>query len=66
MKNGIAEGGLERLQCGQKELTMKSLEKKYAKELVAAEPHEKEKIYRRIEEEFSRQKSHKPSPAALW
>jgi hypothetical protein len=66
MKDGIAEGGLGRLQHGQKELSMESIEKKYAKELAAAEPHEKEKIYQRMAEEFSRQKNHKPSLSALW
>jgi hypothetical protein len=66
MKNGIAEGGLERLQCGQKGLSMESIEKKYAKELAAAESREKEKIYQRMAEEFSRQKNYKPSLFALW
>jgi hypothetical protein len=66
MKNGIAEGGLERLRRGQKELSMESLEKKYAKELAAAEPHQKEKIYQRMAEEFTRQKNHKASIMTVW
>jgi hypothetical protein len=66
MKNGIAEDGPRRLQHGQKELSMESLEKKYAKELAAAQPHEREKIYQRMAEELLRQKNHKPSLFALW
>jgi hypothetical protein len=66
MKNGIATGGLGRLQWGQKELSKESIEKKYAKEIAAAEPHQKEKIYQRMAEELSRQKNHKPSAYTLW
>lgn len=66
MENGIVEDGFERLQCGQKELTLESLEKKYAKELAAAEPHEKELIYQHMQNELLRQKNHKPSPYTLW
>ncbi|HXB59352.1 MAG TPA: hypothetical protein VNU95_07295 [Candidatus Acidoferrales bacterium] len=66
MKNGFVEGGLTSLQRGQKELSMKAIEKKYAKEIAAAEPHEKEKIYQRMAEELARQKSHKPSFGTLW
>ena len=66
MKDGIAEGGLGRLQHGQKELSMESIEKKYAKEIAAAEPHEKERIYQRMAEELARQRNHKPSAATLW
>jgi hypothetical protein len=66
MKNGIAEGALERLWRGQKELTLESLEKKYAKELATAEPHQKEQIYQRLQDELLRQKNHKPSPHTLW
>jgi hypothetical protein len=66
MKNGIAEGGFERLLKGQKELKLESIEKKYAKELTVAEPHQKAEVYQRILDEFHRQKNHEPSAGALW
>ena len=66
MKSGIVEGGLWRLRRGQKELTIESIQRKYAKELAVAEPHQKEIIYQKIAEEFSRQKDHNPSWLAFW
>lgn len=66
MKNGIATGGLRRLEQGQKRLSLKLLEKKYAKEIATAEPHQKGLIYQRMLEELQRQKNHKPSPCTLW
>ena len=66
MKNAIAENGFERLLKAQKELTLESIEKKYAKQLAAAEPHQKAEIYQRMMDEFYRQKNHKPSSGALW
>jgi hypothetical protein len=66
MKNGIVRGGLGRLKQGQKELTLESFEKKYAKELAAASPDQKGEIYQRILDEYNRQKNHKPSAASLW
>ena len=65
-KNAIATGGFEQLVKGQKELTVKSLEKKHAKELAAATPLQKAEIYERIRQEYEWQKNHKPSPHALW
>lgn len=49
-----------------KELSMESLEKKYAKELAAAGPQKKQEIYARMAGELSKQKSHKPSTGTLW
>ena len=66
MENGIARGGLGRLKQSQKELTLESFEKKYAKELAAAPTHQKGEIYQRIIDEYCRQKNHKPSAASLW
>ena len=66
MKNGIANGSFKRLQKGQKELTLESFEKKYAKELATAGPDQKAKIYQKIMDEHDRQKNHKPSAGALW
>jgi hypothetical protein len=66
MKNGIIDDGYDRLQKGQKELTLESFEKKYAKELASAAPHRKAEIYQRILDEYNRQKNHKPSLRALW
>ncbi|HTR43831.1 MAG TPA: hypothetical protein VMH87_19645 [Pseudomonadales bacterium] len=66
MGNGIANGGFRRLQKGQKRLTLESFEKKYAKELAAAAPHQKGEVYQRIWDEYNRQKNHKPSAASLW
>jgi hypothetical protein len=66
MENGIANDGFERLLKGQKELTLESLAKKYAKELAAAGPHQKREIYQRILDEYERQKNHQPSAATLW
>lgn len=66
MKNGIAENGLWQLKEGQKKLSLEAIEKKYAKELAAAEPHQKHEIHARMAEEWLRQKNHKPSAAALW
>ena len=66
MKNHFVEGGMVSLQLGQKKLSMESLEKKYAKEIAAAKPHEKERIYQRMAEELARQKNHKPSVHTLW
>ena len=66
MKNRIAEGGLERLRMGQKRLTIEDIEKKRAKELAAAAPHQKAEIYQRMMDEYYRQKNHKPSAATLW
>lgn len=66
MKNGIATGGWRRLKRGQKELSMESLEKKYAKELAAAGPQQKHEIHARMAEELLKQKNHKPSAGALW
>ena len=66
MKNGIANDGFDRLQKGQKEVTLESIEKKYAKELAAAPTHQKGEVYQRILDEYYRQKNHKPSAATLW
>jgi hypothetical protein len=66
MENSIISGGFGRLRKGQKKLTLKSLEKKYAKELAEAPPHQKGEIYQRILDEYNRQKNHKPSAGALW
>ena len=66
MKNGIADHGIRRLQKGQKELTLESIEEKYAEELAAAQPQQKAEIYQRIMDEYDRQKNHKPSAGALW
>lgn len=66
MKNGIVNHGPDFLKRGQKELTVKSLEKKHAKELTAATPGQKADIDERIRQEYERQKNHKPSPHALW
>jgi hypothetical protein len=66
MKNGIADHGLKRLQKGQKELTLESIQKKYAKELAEAQPQKKAEIYQRILDEYDRQKNHKPSAGTLW
>lgn len=66
MENSIVADGSRRLLKGQKELTMKSIEKRYTTEIAAAKPHQKEKIYQRMADELSRQKNHKPSAAALW
>jgi hypothetical protein len=66
MKNGIVQDGFERLKRGQKKLTMEAIEKKYAKEIAAAQPHQKQQIYRRMVDEFMKQKNHEPSASALW
>jgi len=66
MKNGIANHGIRRLLKGQKELTLQFFEKKYAKELAAAQPQQKAEIYQRILDEYDRQKNHKPSAGTLW
>lgn len=66
MKNGIVKDGFWHLKRGQKELTMEAIEKKYAREIAAAQPHQKQQIYQRIVDEFLQQKNHKPSASALW
>jgi hypothetical protein len=66
MKSGIATGGLGQLKRGQKELTMEAIEKKFAREIAATQPHQKPQIYRRMVDEFLKQKNHKPSASALW
>lgn len=65
MKNGIVEDGWERLWRGQKELSLKAIEKKYAKELAAANPAQRAQIFQRMRDEFDRQKNHQPSAATL-
>jgi len=42
MKNRIATGGFGRLKRDQKGLTMEAIEKKYAREIAAAQPHQKQ------------------------
>jgi len=57
---------LARFLKAQKDLTIESIKKKYAKELASAEPHQKADIRQRITKEFSRLKNHKPSAGSLW
>ena len=66
MENSIATGGYSRLKNGQKELTMAGIEKKYAKELAAAQPHQKHEIHARMVEDYFRQKNHRPSAGSLF
>ena len=45
---------------------MEIIEKKYVDKLVAANPSQKEKIQKQMEEEFLQWKNHKPPANALW
>ena len=59
MKNNFIEDGPLRLQRGQKELTREALmkryaevEKKYAREIAASQPHQREHIYQRMADDL--------------
>jgi hypothetical protein len=66
MKNKFFEGGGVQLRRGQKELSIESVQKKYAAELATATGDQKRRLQEKIAAEFLRQKNHKPSPQTLW
>lgn len=69
MKNQIVAWGADKLRRGQRALSSQSIEEKFAKELAAATPDEKQKIYKRMADEAMRRRKmldHRPSAKALW
>jgi hypothetical protein len=66
MKNEFVANGELQLLHGQDKLSMKAMEKKYAKQLAAANPAQKAKIHEQMAQKFLRQKYHKPSFGTLW
>jgi hypothetical protein len=69
MQNKFVADGFRRFLHGKKTVSMKSIQKKYAKELAAASPAQKTQIRERMAEEYrrlSKNEDHKPSPGTLW
>ena len=64
--NSFTHNGRWRLERGQRKLTLESLEEKYAKEIAAAQPYQKEQIYQRMASALARLKNYKPSVYTLW
>jgi hypothetical protein len=51
---------------GRQAVTYESIEKKYAKEIAAANPVQKAQIQEQMRHDLLRQQNHKPSPGTLW
>ena len=66
MKTRIVNDGPWRLAKGQKELSLDSIRQRHAAEISKASPAQKLEIEKRVLEEFTRQKNHRPSAGAWW
>jgi hypothetical protein len=69
MNHNIVANGKSRFLRGKKAMAFASIEKKYARELAAADPIQKAQIHAEmVEDYFRKQKveNHKPSAFALW
>ena len=68
MQNQIVADGFRRFQRAQKAASLEAIEKKYARQLAAADPVQQLRIRRQMVEESLARKNpgHQPSAGTLW